>query len=234
MARKPIAQQEVCEVRVLAKDGVLVEDVVFIEPGPGALHLELSKGWNTFIEHRPDHLVKEIWITVTKFFIRVSIRILTRRGDTTDEFPSCTLRTEIDSSGIDSEGSGLRRDERREGRGGGRGESLAVEQEDAPFSGVDRELMDMVRDRTLGRELFDEFASPWATSVDDSCCSESLRGVAREGHIVNDEIFTESRGRGIGDGGVCDFSSEILDARVDCLIEETETETERETERGDV
>src|SRR5690606_34695716 len=54
-----------------AEDGVMVEEVHVVVPGPGTTRPDHLEGWNAMREHRPDRLLEEVVIDREVVAVRV-------------------------------------------------------------------------------------------------------------------------------------------------------------------
>src|SRR2546423_15708808 len=59
MTRKSVREQEISDLRMRADHRVLVERIVIVMPGPGALELERFHGRYAVRQRRPDHVLEQ-------------------------------------------------------------------------------------------------------------------------------------------------------------------------------
>src|SRR5699024_1532558 len=91
VAREAIGEEEVRDLRVRAEDGVLVEAVDVIVPGPGAGQLDGFEGRHTLGQERPEALLEEAVVDLE--ILAVGIRFPLPRRNAADE--AFTLWAEI-------------------------------------------------------------------------------------------------------------------------------------------
>ena len=81
VAREAVREDEIRDLRMPSDHGVLVERVVVVVPGPGALQLERLHGGHAMRQHRPDHIVEQRVVHLEIGRARVG---LLRRRDAAD------------------------------------------------------------------------------------------------------------------------------------------------------
>src|SRR5262249_16329376 len=96
VAAKSPGEVQVPNLAMRPQDRVLVDRVVVVSAGPGAVDLDAFEGRDTFGKCRPDCFLEKLVIDIEVEGVRI---VVLRRSDAADE--ACTLGAEVNAGRVD-------------------------------------------------------------------------------------------------------------------------------------